>query len=279
MTEVRWDVRRFDTLPSTNDWLLAEARAGAPAGTVAVADHQRSGRGRLGRRWEAPPGTSLLVSVLLRPVAPLDGLYAVTASVALAAADACADVAGVAPDVKWPNDLLVDDRKLAGVLAESDPAAPGGRAGSVAVVAGLGCNLDWDDADGATSLRRCAGRPVDRDTLLAAYLGVLGRRAGALDEPVGRQAALDELRRRCATLGRSVRVVFTGAPATEGAPAGSIERAAPTEIVGTAVDIDASGRLVVEHDGVATAVAAGDVVHLRGAGAPPGEVGPSGRPG
>ena len=255
MTELRWDVRRFATLPSTNDWLLAQARAGARAGTVAVADHQRAGRGRLGRRWEAPPGTSLLVSVLLRPLAPLDELYPVTAAVALAAADACVEVAGVAPRVKWPNDLLVDERKLAGVLAESDAAAPGGRAGSVAVVVGLGCNVNWDGPEGATSLRRASGRAVDREALLTAFLGALARRAGSLDEVAGRRSVLEELRRRCATLGRCVR-------ATIGAGGGAAER------TGVAVAIDEGGRLLVEHDGTTTALAAGDVVHLRSLAAP-----------
>lgn len=270
MTEVRWDVRRFATLPSTNDWLLTEARGGAPAGTVAVADHQRAGRGRLGRRWEAPAGTSLLVSVLLRPLAPADGLYPVTASVALAAADACAAVAGVGPDVKWPNDLLVDDRKLAGVLAESDPGAPGGRPGAVAVVVGMGCNVNWDGPDGGTSLRRVAGREVDRDALLEAYLAALGSRAGSLDEPAGRRAVLDELRGRCATLGRPVRVTLAASPAAA-SPAAA-------ELTGVAVGIDDVGRLIVQHEGGTTAVAAGDVAHLRplgsprasGSGSPPG---------
>jgi BirA family biotin operon repressor/biotin-[acetyl-CoA-carboxylase] ligase len=149
------DVRRFDSLDSTNTYLLAEARSGVPEGVVAVAEHQTAGRGRLGRRWEAPPGTCLLVSVLLRPVLEPGQLHLCTSAVALAAADACAAVAGVSPAVKWPNDLLVRGRKLAGVLAESDPAAPGGPEGSVAVVVGVGCNVDWPGPEeaGGISLR------------------------------------------------------------------------------------------------------------------------------
>ncbi len=276
MTGALWDVRRFATVRSTNDWLLAAARSGGASGMVAVADHQDAGRGRLGRHWEAPPGSSLLVSVLLRPVAPPGELYPVTGSVALAAADACAAVAGVTPEVKWPNDLLVGNRKLAGVLAETDPGAPGGRPGSVAVVAGLGCNVNWDGPPGATSLRRCAGHDVDREALLAAYLEALGRRAGTLDDPAGRRAIVDELRSRCVTVGRPVRVSLGG-----GASAGGAH-----ELVGTAAAIDDVGRLVVEHGGRHTAVAAGDVVHLRpeeapgvAGGAPRPASGPPPKPG
>lgn len=265
MTETPWDVRRFVRLGSTNDWLLEQARAGAAAGTVAVADYQQSGRGRLGRRWEAPPGTSLLVSVLLRPLAPAASLYPATAAVALSFADACAEVAGVVPEVKWPNDLLVGDRKLAGVLAESNPAAPGGRAGSVALVVGVGCNVSWDGPDGATSLRRNAGRDVDRDELLAAYLGALGRRAGLLDDRAGRELVVDELRRRCATIGRAVGVRLAG-PAAE-------------ELTGVAEAVDDHGRLVVRHEGGTTAVSAGDVVHLRPFEMPPTAKGSAVRPG
>lgn len=247
MTQVRWDVRRFATLPSTNDWLLAQARGGAAAGTVAVADHQREGRGRLGRRWDAPAGTSLLVSVLLRPVAPVGELYAATAAVALSAADACVDVSGVTPGIKWPNDLVVDDEKLAGALAESDPAAPGGRAGSVAVVIGVGCNVNWEGPQGATSLCVRAGRPVDRDALLQGLLDALAPRAAALDSADGRRSVIDEVRRRCVTLGRRVRVEAAGSLAFSG----------------VATALDRTGRLVVDTGSGEIAVSAGDVVHLR----------------
>jgi BirA family transcriptional regulator, biotin operon repressor / biotin---[acetyl-CoA-carboxylase] ligase len=247
MTQVRWDVRRFATLPSTNDWLLLQARHGAPAGTVAVADHQREGRGRMGRRWDAPAGTSLLVSVLLRPLAPAGELYAATAAVALSAADACVAVAGVTPGLKWPNDLVVGDQKLAGVLAESDPGAPGGRAGSAAVVVGVGCNVNWDGPEGATSLSALAGRPVDREALLQGLLEALEPRADALDRPDGRRSVVGELRRRCVTLGRTVRVEPAGGP----------------PVTGLAAALDDSGHLVVETGSGEVVVSAGDVVHLR----------------
>ena len=242
-----WDVRRFSELASTNDWLLAQARAGAGARTVAVADHQSAGKGRLGRRWEAPPGRSLLVSVLLRPVAPPGALFAVTAALALAAVEGCAAVAGVEPGIKWPNDLLIGEEKVAGILAESDPAAPGGRPGSTAVVAGLGCNLDWGDLPGATCLAAHAGRPVDRDALLDALLDALAPRVAMLDSEDGRRRTLGELRARCVTLGRRVQLATAGAGT----------------LTGTATAIDADGRLVVTTRAGDVGVAAGDVVHLR----------------
>ena len=256
MTAATWDVRRFATLPSTNDWVLGRAREGAPAGLVAVADHQRAGRGRMGRRWEAPPGCCLLVSVLLRPVAPRAALFSCTAAVALAVAEACGAVGGTEPAVKWPNDLLYDDAKVAGILAESDASAPGGPPGSVAVVVGVGCNLDWDGPPGVggTSLAAHALGPVGRDALLEAMLDRLAVRAPALDTESGRRATVAKLRARCVTLGRGVRVETAGADA----------------VVGTARALDDDGRLVVSTTAGDVVVAAGDVVHLRPATGEPG---------
>ncbi|HVC13681.1 MAG TPA: biotin--[acetyl-CoA-carboxylase] ligase [Acidimicrobiales bacterium] len=256
MTAAGWDVRRFASLPSTNDWLLSRAREGAPAGLVALADHQSAGRGRMGRRWEAPAGRALLVSVLLRPVAPPSALFACTAAVALAVSDACREVAGAEPAVKWPNDLLFGDEKVAGLLAESDAGAPGGRAGSIAVVVGVGCNLDWGGppGDGGTSLSAHATLPVGRAELLAAVLDGLGTRAGALDTDAGRLSTVAELRGRCATLGRRVRV----------------ETASGETLVGRAAALGDDGRLLVVTASGDVAVAAGDVVHLRPAAGAPG---------
>ncbi len=246
MTALGWDVRRFATLPSTNDWLLERAREGAPAGVVVVADHQSAGKGRMGRRWEAPAGRALLVSVLLRPLAPVGELFTCTAAVALAAVDGCRQVAGVEPGVKWPNDLVIGTEKVAGILAESDAAAPGGRTGSVAVVIGVGCNIDWHPP-GATSLAAHSHWPLWRDALLEAMLGGLADRVALLDTGAGRRATVVELRSRCVTLGQRVRVDTGGA--------GSF--------CGVARELDDDGRLVVATATGDVAVAAGDVVHLR----------------
>jgi BirA family biotin operon repressor/biotin-[acetyl-CoA-carboxylase] ligase len=254
------DVRRFGEIDSTNTWLLVEARAGAPEGLVAVADHQSAGRGRLDRRWEAAPGAALLASVLLRPVLEPGALHLATALVALSALDACQRTAGVDAGIKWPNDLVVGDAKLAGVLAEADPSAGGGAPGSVAVVVGIGLNIEppGPAAANGTSLGQLvaagSGSAVpSRDALLSALLGELDRRRPELDTGDGRRALATDLRRRCVTLGRVVRVEL-GA----------------SELNGTATDLTDEGALVIETDDGPRVVTAGDVVHLRGAGRLPG---------
>ena len=249
------DVRRFASIDSTNSALLEEARRGAPEGVVFVADHQTAGRGRLDRRWQAPPGSSLLVSVLLRPDVEPALAHRVTAVVALAAGDACAAVAGFSPRLKWPNDLVVDDRKLGGILAEA--VVEGGAVR--AVVVGMGLNVNWpeplpdDLATTATACNLIAGRDIDRDALLDAFLDCLEVRYGALASD---DAAADE-RARSATLGREVRVELPG----------------DRVVIGRAVDLARDGALLVEtRPGEVVRVAVGDVVHLRPTGpasAPP----------
>jgi BirA family biotin operon repressor/biotin-[acetyl-CoA-carboxylase] ligase len=254
-------VRRFEEIDSTNTYLRAEARQGAPEGVVAVADHQSAGRGRLDRRWEAPPGASLLVSVLFRPEFDPAELHLCTGAVALAGADACASVAGVTASMKWPNDLVVGERKLAGVLAEADFEGVGA-GGKCAVVVGIGINVAWPGPPdvGGTCLDELRGQGggvgegvgegvgvgVDRSVLLNALLGALAPRRALLDRADGRLAVAAELQSRCATLGRRVRVELANGT-----------------VSGLATGIDDAGHLVVETvDGPRT-VAAGDVVHLR----------------
>ena len=128
------EVRVVGETGSTNADLLALARDGAPEGIVLVADHQTAGRGRLDRRWEAPPGSSLLMSMLFRPPRSVTHLNLVNAAAGIAASDACNEVAGFRPLLKWPNDVVVDDRKLAGILAEVVGQA---------VVVGIGLNVNW----------------------------------------------------------------------------------------------------------------------------------------
>src|SRR5690606_30963034 len=196
------DVRWVTTTGSTNADVLALARDGAPEGVVVVADHQSAGRGRRTRRWGAPPGGSLLVSVLLRP--PAGVASAVTMAAAVAMADAVEAVAGVKVGLKWPNDLVVGDRKLAGILAEADwPTGttiaagyrrPGAHEG-VVVVVGIELNVVWprlplaggaepdapspeeiaEVVDRATALN-WLGAEVDRADLLVAFLRRLDER-------------------------------------------------------------------------------------------------------
>jgi BirA family biotin operon repressor/biotin-[acetyl-CoA-carboxylase] ligase len=237
-----WDVRRHAALDSTNREAADLARAGAPEGVVVVAEHQTAGRGRLGRTWEAPPGSSLLMTVLLRPTLDAARLHLVTMAVALAAADACAEVAGFAPDLKWPNDLMVEDRKLAGILAEA------GFEGNAPqwVVVGIGLNVNWPkelppELSGiAVAANHLAGRTVDRERLLAQFLKRLSNRYSSLD------SVAEDYRRRCATIGRDVRMELPG-----------------ETLRGRAVDVDDAGRLVVDTGDDVRVLAVGDVVHLR----------------
>jgi BirA family biotin operon repressor/biotin-[acetyl-CoA-carboxylase] ligase len=236
----RWRIHHFAELDSTNRFLLEEARGGATDGLVAVADVQTAGRGRLDRRWEAPAGSSMLVSVLLRSPVDDDGAHAGRAVMAagVALTRAVAQVADVAAELKWPNDLVVGDRKLAGLLAEREGDA---------LVVGAGANVNWESfppdlAASATACNLEAGRTVDGDALLLAYLADLER---GLADPA---AVLDSYRVRLATLGRRVRVELPGGVSLEGAA--------------TAVADD--GALVVLDDvGTEHIVTAADVVHLR----------------
>jgi BirA family transcriptional regulator, biotin operon repressor / biotin---[acetyl-CoA-carboxylase] ligase len=261
------DVRWVASTGSTNADALALARDGAREGVVLVADHQTAGRGRYDRAWVAPPGGSLLVSVLLRPPSPVAS--SATMATAVAMADAVREVAGVSPELKWPNDLVMagegGERKLAGILAEADwPASATISAGwrqpsaheRVVVVVGVGLNVSWpedddaipDVADTAVALNWVTAAPIDRVDLLVAFLRRLDRGYGELISE-GPQAAMDKWRRRSATLGRRVRVDL-GAD----------------DVEGTAVDVTAEGHLVVEAlGGQRRTFAVGDVVHLRDA--------------
>ena len=227
------DIRWFERIDSTNRYLLQCAAEGFSEGVVAVADVQTAGRGRLGRAWVAPAGSALLVSVLLRPALPAERTHLVTLAAGLAALDAIDALTSVRAGLKWPNDVVVDDRKLAGILAEAD--------GAGAVVVGMGCNvqptaLPAELRDIATAV------PVDRARLLVEWLRAYDARLGALDRVVADATA------RSATLGRRVRVEL-----------------ARDTFEGTAAALTDEGFLVVD----GRVVSAGDVVHLRHAAAGP----------
>jgi BirA family biotin operon repressor/biotin-[acetyl-CoA-carboxylase] ligase len=238
------DVVQLAETTSTNSVLIERAAGGAPGGLVAVADYQSAGRGRFDRRWESPPGKSLLFSVLLRPSEqelPPPRRHLAVAAVSLSLVDGTLAAAGAELQLKWPNDLVVADRKVAGVLAES---APDG-----AVVVGAGVNVDWSpEGLPVTHLSATSGPPVDRGELLVETLLALDRLYGHWDRVSRRY------RTTCATVGREVTVQLT-------------DTASPLR--GLAVAVDDQGRLIVRTtDGAQVTVAAGDVTHLRPTGAP-----------
>lgn len=249
------EITVVETTGSTNADLAARAAGGAPEGTVLAAEEQRAGRGRMGRAWVSPPRSSIMVSVLLRPagVPPARrGWLPLLAGVA--AATAVRTTTTIPAGLKWPNDLLVNEAKLAGILAEQSGDA---------IVVGLGLNVSTTAAElpdtgpgapPATSLQLAgAGAPdTDRTALLAALLEEFARRYQAWTgtqppgdpEASGLRAAYLEL---STTVGREVRV----------------ERPAGQSTTGQATGVDAAGRLIVEGPGGTEAVSAGDVRHLR----------------
>jgi BirA family transcriptional regulator, biotin operon repressor / biotin---[acetyl-CoA-carboxylase] ligase len=228
---------------STNADVAAAARAGAAEGLVVVAEQQTAGRGRLDRRWTSPPRAGLALSVLLRPRTNPKwyGWLPLLAGVSLV--ETVRRLGEVDAVLKWPNDLLIDGRKCAGILAE---AVPDG------VVIGIGLNVtlqaDELPTPQATSLQLAGSACTDRDPLLRALLRTLADRYESWEAAPESGALRDAYRMHCATLGRTVNVSLPDA----------------TVLAGTAVDVDEAGRLVVAGPGGATTtVAAGDVIHVR----------------
>ena len=231
---------RCDTVDSTNTVCKSLALEGAPDGTAVIARRQTAGRGRMGRSFESPAGLGLYLSMLWRPVASPEGLLPLTAMASAAAAVAIRHATGADVRIKWPNDLVLNGKKLAGLLTEV--SLSGGRVEHVVI--GLGVNLRQQPEDfspevarTATSLaaQRCA---VDETALEAALVDALRQAFRHLCAP---ETYVDEYRQLCLTLGRQVRVL----------PAG--------ETV-TALDIDGQYGLVVRHEnGAAETLRCGEV--------------------
>ena len=247
------EITVVESTGSTNADLTVRAAQGAAEGIVLAAEEQQAGRGRMGRRWISPPRSAIMVSVLLRPAGvPPSRRGWLPLLAGVAAATAVRTITPVNAVLKWPNDLLAGDRKLAGILAEQSGDA---------IVAGLGLNVSTtedelpDTGPGAlpaTSLRLEGATSLDRTALLTVLLEELERWYQAWrwadppgdPEASGLRAAYLEL---SVTVGRDVRV----------------ERPAGQLTTGHATGIDAEGRLVVQGPGRAEAVSAGDVRHLR----------------
>jgi BirA family biotin operon repressor/biotin-[acetyl-CoA-carboxylase] ligase len=172
----------FETIGSTNDVAAALASGGGAEGAIVIADAQTAGRGRRGRTWFSPPGSGLYISIVLAPgraaASPERATAILTLAAGVALAEAVEAVTGLSPAIKWPNDLLVDRRKLAGILAEgvATPAA-----GLHAVVLGYGINVGAasfppDLASRVTSLETELGRPIDRAAICAESIASVARR-------------------------------------------------------------------------------------------------------
>jgi BirA family biotin operon repressor/biotin-[acetyl-CoA-carboxylase] ligase len=230
-------VRFEEVTRSTQDTAAAMAAGGAPEWTLVAAGHQTGGRGRLGRSWLDEPGRALTFSLLLRPGLPIErgGLISLLAGVAVA--EACGEAGEPRAACKWPNDVLVDGRKVAGILAES--RASGDRLEHV--VLGIGVNLGSAPA----GVERAGSVDAGAEDLLAAFLRAFAGRYAPADPAFGR-AVVGAYRGRCATIGRRVR-----ATTTDGAV-----------IEGRAVDVDDDGALLVRaHDRLGV-VRFGEIEHL-----------------
>ena len=246
--------REIEVVPSTgstNADLLARALRGEPEGVVLAAEEQTAGRGRMGRTWTSPPRAALTFSLLLNPAVPpaRRGWLPLLTGVTVAAA--VTEVTGIRTRLKWPNDVLAGDAKLAGILAE---------AAGDAVVVGIGLNVSTEPAElprplpgalPATSLRAAGAQAPDREELLLAILAGFERWYRPWRQASGdpdRSGLREEYVRWSATIGRTIRAELPGGQALSGSAAG----------------VDPDGRLLVRvSSGAEVAVAAGDVVHLR----------------
>jgi BirA family biotin operon repressor/biotin-[acetyl-CoA-carboxylase] ligase len=247
--------RRLDVVAetgSTNADLADLARAGAEGGSVLIADYQASGRGRQGRAWTAPPGSGIAMSVLLRP----DGVAAsrwtwLPLIAGLAVAEGLRRASGVPAIVKWPNDVLVGERKICGVLAER-VETPSGAVCVVGMGINVGLSVDELPVPTATSLAILAGGDPaifvpSRNQLIATVLAAFELLYLRWEEPAAQPSLAAAYLERSATLGRRVRVLLAG----------------DREVEGLAESIDPDGRLVLRTEHGREVLSAGDVTNLR----------------
>jgi BirA family biotin operon repressor/biotin-[acetyl-CoA-carboxylase] ligase len=226
-------IYHFSSVPSTNKLLRNALSRGAPHGTVFIADEQSAGRGRRDRAWKASPGSGLLSSALLSPV---DSRYCY-ALAALAVRDAIADITSHAPALKWPNDVLVDGKKVCGILSEQV---------NVSAIVGIGINTNMNKAEiarigpDATSLSLTAGREIDHSLLLEALLRRLQEQYVKTRQSP--ESVFQDWRDSLVTLGRIVEV-----------------QAPDTKWTGLAVDVAEDGALLVTNDRRLVRVYAADV--------------------
>lgn len=244
-------LRYYDEIASTNTEAMEWALSGAPHGAVVVTDHQTGGRGRWGRPWFSLPGKGLQFSLILRPDLEVERHGILTAALGVAVAETLEDVVGLATTIKWPNDVLLNDKKVAGILVETQTVGS-----TVAVaVCGIGINVSLergdlppDIADRASSLTIESTRPLtDRTTLLARSVERIESRYEDAIRPGDDLRIIDEAARRSSILGHDVTVRV---------PDGSI-------LEGRATGFDANGGLVVDADGTRHIVVVGEVGQLR----------------
>ncbi len=247
-------VRFFDAIGSTNDAAWGWARDGAPEGALVVADHQTRGRGRWDRAWIDHPGSSLMFSLILRPPPGGEAVSLLTTAAGLACAEAVEAVSGVPTGLKWPNDVTVDGKKLAGLLVES--ATRGERVELAVVGCGLNVHLPSEMppevVGDATSIsaaleRRGDGRSVDRAGLLAAILAGFEHIYDRLGDDHGRAELLRRAEGRSVVLGTMVTARMADGRSLNGIARGLLP----------------SGALELEVEGARLALHSAEITQLR----------------
>ena len=242
-------VEVLDTVDSTNNYLKARtsARSGAqfapypaPHGAVAVAETQTAGRGRLGRSFDSAPGAGVYLSVLLRPACPPAALMTLTARAAVAVRRAIRSVTGAEAGIKWVNDLVLNGKKICGILTELSVEAESGLVSYAVVGVGINCNrpaaaFPPELRETAGSILSETGKRVDRNALTAALIRALSELPG--DE------WLSEYRAACVNLGRPVQILAPGQPPRPG----------------TALDVGPEAELIVQTESGVEAVRSGEV--------------------
>ncbi|OGP71364.1 MAG: biotin--[acetyl-CoA-carboxylase] ligase [Deltaproteobacteria bacterium RBG_13_58_19] len=249
-------IHHFETLPSTNDLAKELGSRNAPEGTLVVAESQSRGRGRLGRDWDSPPGLGLYVSLLLRPPLPPTEMPRITLTVAVAVVRALKRAAGVAPGIKWPNDLLVQGKKVGGILTEMETESDRIRH----LVVGLGLNVNNREFPPplhltATSLALATGASFSRRLILQAWLEEF---EALYDLFLNQDFAviLEEWRQYNVTLGRTVTV-----------------RQGPREISGLALEVAGDGALLIRQEtGEIVRVTSGEIAPGPGTGPEAGNI-------
>lgn len=241
--DLPWQVHWFEEVPSTNDLAKEMAKAGAPHGTVILADRQTAGRGRMGRHFSSPAGKGIYLSVLLRPACRAEKLMHLTCAVGTVMCDAIESATGIRPKLKWINDLILDGKKLGGILTELSL----GKDGLVDyAVIGIGINCRQDVLDfpqelrkSAVSLKMHTNKAPDRAVLIAAMIEKLFR-AELICDAAGLMAAY---RKDCITLGSPIMVLQ-----------------APASYPAVALDVADDGALLVRtEDGTVRKIQCGEV--------------------
>lgn len=246
----RENILWFDSIESTNTYAKALAAAGAPHGTVLIANMQTGGRGRMGRSFQSPAGLGIYLSVILRPNCPGQDLMHLTCAAAVAMCRAVESATGLRPGIKWTNDLILGKRKLGGILTELSINSLTGFVDYAIVGIGINCNQQSQDfppelQNLATSLSMQCNASVDRAQLAAAMVLLLEQMSADLF--TRKVALMDEYRKTCVTLGQSISVLRGD----------GIRH-------GTALDIDEDGGLLVRFDDGSTQIVTSGEVSIRG---------------